>query len=93
MSDSPKIALIRANVRQAAIARRVHVSESVVSRVVNGTTRSRRVETAIAAATQTSPSDLWPEWYGSKRRSRKPRTSLGQCEAALAALAAAAQEG
>jgi lambda repressor-like predicted transcriptional regulator len=55
---------------QADIAREVGVSTTVVSRVISGHTRSRKVEEAIAEHTSLPLWELWPKWYGAPKQSR-----------------------
>lgn len=50
---------------QADIARACGVAPATVNGVVQGKTRSRQIEDAIAAATGLSLFQLWPQWYGS----------------------------
>jgi len=39
---------------------------SIVSSVVNGKVRNRRVESVISEITGLSPQTLWPQWYPAK---------------------------
>lgn len=53
------------NVTQAEIARQCgNKSPAIVYQVIEGITRSKRVEMRIAAITQLSLAELWPQWHG-----------------------------
>lgn len=58
-----KYALQKANVSQADIARQCGVSKVTVGYVVAGTTTSRRIASAISAATGLPMDQLWPGKY------------------------------
>ena len=54
-----KRAMLEADVRGQQIAARLNVSRQLVSQVVNGRKRSRRVEAAISRAVNIPRSQLW----------------------------------
>lgn len=55
-----KIILMKEGITQADIARDIGVKPSVVSCVVNGKERSKRVETAIAKLINKNRAEVWP---------------------------------
>jgi len=55
-----KIALIRANVLQSKIARKLGVSKVIVTNVIKGRRTSMRVRKAIARAVGRRVEELWP---------------------------------
>ena len=55
-----KIALIRANVLQSKIARKMGVSKVIVTNVIKGRRTSMRVRKAIAKAIGKRVEELWP---------------------------------
>ncbi len=61
-------ALKKKGITQAAIARQLSVSEMTVSRVVRGTDSSRRVAQAISDIIGIPLNNLWPERYGTPKR-------------------------
>lgn len=84
-----KAVLKMRGVTQVDIAKQCgDVSPAVVYQVIEGLTRSKRVELRIAAATQLPPTDLWPQWYGPNAKPRGRRTySAKQISDALRAAA------
>lgn len=56
------VALKRNRITQQEIARRCGVSPAVVSQVLNGRVRSRRISTEIANATNHTLAELFPEY-------------------------------
>jgi len=58
-----RIRLIRAEVSQSDIARRLEVHPSLVCRVIDGLIVSDRVRRAIAEAIQTDVKAMWPSTY------------------------------
>ena len=83
-----KYAIALRGYTQLDIARECDVKASTVSMVVNGRSRSRKVEMRIAAVTGQPAATLWPEWHGPKaKRSRRPVASPSQIAEALRALA------
>ena len=71
----------------AQIARELNVTPTTVTTVSQGTTRSRRIEAAIAEHLGMTPARLWPERYAqsTKRTTRgegpkegwQPSTAIG----------------
>lgn len=61
-----KVALLRANVTQAAIAREIGVSQVSVLRVIKNHSASHRIRLAIAKAIDRDVRQIWPE-AGKKR--------------------------
>ena len=55
-----KILLIRADVKQADIARKLKVSKQAVHNVIKGIAESRRIKAEIAKALGMDIKDLWP---------------------------------
>jgi transcriptional regulator with XRE-family HTH domain len=55
-----KVAMLHAELQGRDIAERLKVSPQMVSQVINGRKRSRRVEGCIARLTKTPRSVLWP---------------------------------
>lgn len=55
-----KILLIRKDVKQADIARKLKVSKQAVHNVIKGIGESRRIKIAIAKALEVDIKDLWP---------------------------------
>ena len=60
-----KVGLLRAGITQAEIARCMDppVSKSAVTRVIYGTSISRRIREAIAASLGLSAQDIWPSTF------------------------------
>lgn len=70
-----KAVLKMRGVTQVDIARQCgNKSAAVVYQVIEGISRSKRIENRIAAATQLPLTDLWPQWYGPDARPRGRRT-------------------
>ena len=71
-----RIALIRAGVSQAAIARELGVAPSAVCRIIDGILISDRVRRAIAAAIGIDIKRIWPSTYlySSPRKPGRPKT-------------------
>lgn len=59
-----RIALMRAGVRQADIARVAHVTTPHIARVINGQSSSDRVQRMIAKAIGQPVEAVFPERYG-----------------------------
>ena len=55
-----KILLIRKDIKQADIARKLKVSTAAICRVIKGNSESRRIKRAIAKALEVDVKDLWP---------------------------------
>jgi len=74
---------------QRDIARECDIdSPSTVSMVINGRSRSKRIETRIAAITGMTLAELWPQWYGPHAQRRRPAMSPMKIAEALRALQA-----
>ena len=72
-----RVALIRAGITQAEIARRCKVSVPMVCKVIDGVSVSHRVRTAIAEAAGIDIRRLWPSTYivhGGPRKAGRPKT-------------------
>lgn len=65
--------------RQSDVARECSVEPTTVGAVIHGRSRSRKIETRIAAITRLPLAELWPQWYGEyasrRRRARAPAKS------------------
>lgn len=59
------------------------VSDTAVHQVIQGRSRSRRIELRIAAATRLPLADLWPQWYGAQAKRRRNPVSAAQLADAL----------
>jgi lambda repressor-like predicted transcriptional regulator len=70
-----RIALIRAGITQAEIARQTKVVPSHVCRVIDGTDSNDRVRRAIAAAIGIDIKRVWPSIYlcGEPRKPGRPK--------------------
>ena len=70
-----KVALLRAGITQAQIARKTKVHPSHVSRLVEGTKTNDRVRRAIAAAVGIDIKRIWPSiyLYGVARKPGRPK--------------------
>lgn len=55
-----KVRMLRAGIRNVDVSRSLKVDKGLVSRVINGTKRSRRIESHIANLLKTPRSQLWP---------------------------------
>ncbi|MGB3749431.1 MAG: hypothetical protein WA961_14625 [Rhodanobacter sp.] len=73
-----KYALAVRNLTQAALALQINVKPTTVGAVIHGRSRSKKVETRIAAATRMPLAELWPQWHGpnAKPSRRKSRQSI-----------------
>ena len=72
-----RVALFRAGITQKEIARRCGVHYSLISRVIDGTSVSHKVRTAIAEATGIDIRRLWPSTYimhGGPRKAGRPKS-------------------
>lgn len=67
-----RVALFRAKITQAEIARQCNVSISMVSRVIDGNSVSHKVRTAIADAINIDIRRTWPSTYIIHGGPRKP---------------------
>jgi len=85
-----KAAIAMANTQQADIAEELKVARSTVHSVIEGNTRSKRVELRIAAIINRPLTEIWPQWYGPKA-SRRRRLSAAEIQAALKTLPTAAR--
>ncbi len=56
-----KILLLRHDIKQAQIAKKLKVSRAAVSLVIKGTAESRRIKQAIAQALNMEVKDLWDD--------------------------------
>lgn len=56
-----KILLLRKQITQAEIARRLDIKPSTVCNVIKGTATSARVKRAIAKVLELKIEDLWPK--------------------------------
>lgn len=73
-----RIALMRAEVTQATIARSLGVSITMVNHVIEGNSISHRVRRAIADATGIHISRIWPSTYivyGGPRKPGRPKAA------------------
>jgi len=71
-----RVALLRAGITQAEIARRCKVSISMVSKVIDGVSVSHKVRTAIAEAVGIDIRRIWPSTYivyGGPRKAGRPK--------------------
>jgi lambda repressor-like predicted transcriptional regulator len=65
--------LRRLGLSQAAIARDLGVSTSVVGNVIHGRITSFEIASYVAALLETSAIELWPQRYAFKPRGPSPR--------------------
>ena len=56
-----KILLLRANVKQADIARDLNISQATVYKIIHDQKTSRRVRDAVARALDLPIEELWPQ--------------------------------
>lgn len=80
-----KIALMRAKVTQAEIARKFDVTGAAVTRVISGDSTSRRIREAIAEAINTDIRWIWPSTYvvlGGPRKPGRPKSRQADVRAA-----------
>lgn len=64
-------ALKMQGVTQADIAAQCgRVSATAVYQVIQGNSRSKRIEMRIAAVTKLPLAELWPDWHGPKAKGR-----------------------
>ena len=75
MPDEIRIAMIRAGVSQAELARRNHVSSTMINRVVMGLSVSERVMRSISDAIGIDIKRIWPSiyLYGEPRKPGRPK--------------------
>lgn len=59
-----KAALAVAGYPQVRLADELDVQKGTISAVINGRSRSERVEARIAEITGIAPAVLWPQWHG-----------------------------
>lgn len=89
-----KYALALRGYKQTDVARECDVEPTTVGAVINGRSRSQRIERRIAAITGMPLAELWPQWHGpSARRSRRPTMSHAQVVESLRAAAPARAVG
>lgn len=74
-----QIALKLRGIRQADVAKRCGVKQSVVHDVIFSNRRSNKVEMQIAADTGLPLVELWPHWYGPKA-SRTKRLAMTRAQ-------------
>ena len=69
-----RVAMLRAGVRQSALARALCVSPSTIIRVIEGSTVSDRIRRSIACAINMDVKDIWPSTYiyGEPRKQGRP---------------------
>jgi lambda repressor-like predicted transcriptional regulator len=65
-----KAALALRGYSQARLAEELELSPNTVSAVVKGRSRSKKVEERIAAITDRSLVDLWPQWHAKSAEDR-----------------------
>lgn len=71
-------ALAEKGVRHVDVVTRLGMkktSRPIVSMVISGNSRSRRVEKAISDITGVPLHELWPEWYSQSTSSTRPRNA------------------
>lgn len=76
-----RVALFRSGISQMEIARQCGVHYSLVSRVLDGTSVSHKVRTAIAEATGIDIRRIWPStyiMYGGPRKPGRPKSMKEQ---------------
>lgn len=76
--DEIRIKLIRAGVRQSALARKLEVSQSMINRVIEGLVVSDRVRRGIAEAINMDVKTIWPSTYliyGGPRKAGRPKAA------------------
>lgn len=75
-----RVLLLRAKVSQAAIARDLKVSRSMVRQVIDGTTVSDRVRRGISNAIGMDVARIWPSTYlnGGPKKPGRPFTGTFQ---------------
>lgn len=61
---------------QSEIARACKVKHPSVHRVIEGLSRSRRIEERIAAAIKKPLHEIWPHWHSEAGKKRKKPLSL-----------------
>lgn|GEM_PF-811163 len=69
-----RLALLRAGVTQAEIARKIGVSQTAVHRIIEGMNVSHRIRKAISEAIDTPLGLIWPSAYlfGGPRKPGRP---------------------
>lgn len=81
-------ALKMQGITQAEIARQFgKLSSAAVYQVINGRSRSKRIENRISVLTRIPLAELWPQWYGATRG--KNRVSVKDAANAVRAAAVA----
>lgn len=75
MPDEIRIAMIRARITQAELARRNKVKPITINRIISGTTVSDRVMRSIAEAIGIDVKRIWPSIYlfGGPRKPGRPK--------------------
>lgn len=58
---------------QADVASELKVKPTSVGAVIQGRSRSKKIELRIAAITRMSLAELWPQWHGDQVKSRRRR--------------------
>lgn len=76
MPDEIRIAMLRAGVSQAELARRNQVSPTMINRVVMGLSVSERVMRSVADSIGIDIKSIWPSiyLYGSPRKPGRPKS-------------------
>ena len=72
------VALIRAGVVQAALARKLGVTDQAVSQVIRGASTSHKIRRAISDAINIDIRQIWPSTYiihGGPRRPGRPKAA------------------
>jgi lambda repressor-like predicted transcriptional regulator len=79
-SDMPpielRIAMMRAQIGQRGLARKLGVSQAAIWRVMQGRSTSHRIRTAIAESVGLDIARIWPSIYiygGGPRKAGRPR--------------------
>jgi lambda repressor-like predicted transcriptional regulator len=91
-----KAALMKAGYSQTDVARECSVTPTSVSDVINGRSRSKRIENRISIILRAPKGDLWPQWYGpdgkpiTRWRRSQGRTGLDALDAINAVFGTAA---
>jgi lambda repressor-like predicted transcriptional regulator len=58
-----KYELARADYTQTDVASECGVRPGTISAVIHGRSRSKKIESRIAAIVRITPAELWPQWY------------------------------
>lgn len=61
MNNEVKAELVRKDIKQIEIARKLQVSGAMISLVVSGKKKSERIRKVIASALDMRVEELWPE--------------------------------